>query len=262
MMKKEFVGQNDSMPPAPSGYKHSFDLAGKPRKASLGVYTGDRHARKDWRELMDFQEKHQSSPWHHWKGAGVKVKDQKTSSYCWSFGSAGAVQTRYAQQGMGDACLSATSVAAPITNFNKDKGGWGSYFFEHVQEHGIASTRTWPELKMDRSLLTNKEVLSDRFQHDVPCFEEHDYMDLDSVVSALLDPIDPCPVTLGYSYWGHLVFGTRATFTDGKITLWIVNSWGEDWNGDGTVKLVGEDKCRPAEAISICGVKPITKLGA
>ena len=259
-MIREYVDENTVMPPAPEGYKHAFSLAGKPSKTSLGAYSGQVFPRKDWKELMDLQEKQESSPWHHWKGVGIKVKNQRQTSYCWAFGSTGAVETRYAQQGMGNTHLSATSVAAPITNFDKNQGGWGSYFFEHVQEFGIASTRTWKELSLDRSLLKSKKVLDDRFQHDVPCFEEHDYMDLDSVVSALLDPIDPTPVTLGYSWWGHLIFGVRATFTDGKITLWGINSWGEDWNGDGTVKLVGESRCTPAEAISVCGVKPITKL--
>lgn len=259
-MRREYVDELTQMPPAPAGYRHSFGMGDKPRQTSLGAYSGEVYPRSHWKELMDLQEKQQSSPWHHWKGAGVKVKDQKNSSYCWSFGSAGAVQTRYAQQGMGDTHLSATSVAAPITGFNKDRGGWGSYFFEHVQEHGIASTRTWAELDMDRDLLKSKAVLDDRFQHDVPCFEEHDWKDIDSVVSSLLDPINPCPVTLGFDYWGHLIFGARATFTDGKITLWGINSWGADWNGDGTVKLVGEERCAAAEAISVCGVKPIAKL--
>ncbi len=261
-MRREYVDRLTEMPEAPQGYKQTFSMVGKPRQTALEPFSGAKYGRKDWAELMDLQEKQKSSPWHHWKGAGIKVKDQKRSSYCWAFGSTGAVQTRYAQQGMGDTRLSATSVAAPITNFDMDEGGWGSWYFEYVQEHGIASQRTWAELDMNRDLLNNHKVRADRFQHDVPCFEEHDWKDLDSVVSALIDPINPCPVTLGYSWWGHLVFGVRATLVDGEIALWIVNSWGDDWNGDGTVKLLGVDRCSPDEAISICGVKPITKLGA
>ena len=107
----KFYGRNDPLPAAPRGRGRGFDMASKPKQTSLQPYTGKRYPRSDWRELMDIQEKQQSSPWHQWKAAGVAVKDQKSSSWCWCFGTVGAIQNRYAQQGMGDTRLSAASVA-------------------------------------------------------------------------------------------------------------------------------------------------------
>ena len=260
-MIREFVGENDTMPPAPAGYVHAFGGA-KPLEMNSNLkgaepYSGERFPRSEWKELMELQEAEQSSPWHHWKGAGIDVKDQKNSSWCWCFGTIGAIQTRYAQQGMGNTNLSAASVAGPVVNYNKDRGGWGEWALEYISENGVATTDVWPELSADRTLDSDIAVKESRFKHDVPCFQAHPQRDLDSIVSSLLDPVNPCPVTLGYSWWRHLVFGTRATFTDGVITLWIVNSWGADWNGDGTVKLIGEQKCAADESITICGVTPI-----
>jgi hypothetical protein len=257
MSRKEFVGSNDSMPAAPRGYARGFDIE-KPRKSGFGEYSGPVYPRSDWKELMNLQEVNQSSPWHHWTAAGCKIKDQKRTSLCWSFGSTGATEARFAQQ-MGVApVLSVASVAMPINDFNVDEGGWGEYHFDYVAQHGQATTDTWPELSTDRSLMKNVDVRNDRFQHDVPCFSEFDWKDLDAMVSALLDPNDPTPCTVGFDWMGHLMWAGRATLTDNEITLWIINSWG-NWNGNGQVKFVGEEKCRAAEAISICGVKPISK---
>ncbi len=247
------------MTPAPRGTKLSFGVGERPERKGLKAFSGSKYPRSEWKELMHLQEKHQSSPWHSWKSAGVAVKDQKSSSWCWCFGTIGAIQNRYAQQGMGDTRLSAASVAGPIMDYDKDQGGWGQWAIEHIQEFGIATQSTWPELSVNRKLAGSRAVLNDRFQHDVCGFEMFDPYDLDSVVSALICPTNPTPVTVGYTWWGHLIFANRATFTDGEITLWCVNSWGPTWNGDGTVKLVGKQKCSPYEAIAINCVKPITK---
>ena len=260
-MIREYVCEKTPMPPAPSGYVHSFG-GEQPEQIATALrgaekYDGTRYQRSEWKELMALQEAEQSSPWHHWKGAGIKVKDQKRSSWCWCFGTVGAIQTRYAQQGMGNTNLSAASVAGPLMGYDLDQGGWAEWAMEYIEEHGVASTDVWPELSIDRSLNSSPVVRENRFKHYVPCFQAHDRKDIVGVVSSLLDPVNPCPVTLGYSWWGHLIFGVRATFTDGRITIWGVNSWGSDWNGDGTVKLVGEERCSPTESISICGVKPI-----
>jgi hypothetical protein len=256
---KEYVGSNDRMPAPPRRTKLTFGTEPRPEQRGLNAFSGKRYPRSDWKELMHLQEKHQSSPWHAWKSAGVEVKDQKSSSWCWCFGTVGAIQNRYAQQGMGDTRLSAASVAGPVMNYDKDRGGWGQYAVEHIQEHGIATQSTWPELSVSRKLAGSQKVINDRFQHDICGFEMFDAHDLDAVVSALICPINPVPVTLGLLYWGHLVYANRATFTDNEITLWAVNSWGPTWNGNGTVKLVGKGKCSPDESIAINCVKPITK---
>lgn len=256
---RKYYGTNDTLPAAPRGRGKGFSLSTKPEKTSLKPFAGNKYPRSDWRELMDMQEKQQSSPWHHWKAAGVAVKDQKSSSWCWCFGTTGAIQNRYAQQGMGDVQLSAASVAGPIMDYDKDQGGWGQYAVEYVQEHGIADQSVWPELSVSRKLESSRKVADNRYQYDICDFQMHDPFDLDSVVSSLLCPIDPQPVTVGYLWWGHLIFANRATFVDGQIALTIVNSWGDSWNGDGTAVLVGEQKCSPDEAISISCVKPISE---
>ena len=258
-MHREFVGSSDRMPPPPRRTKLTFGTGPRPEQHGLKAFSGNRYPRSDWKELMHLQEKHQSSPWHAWKSAGVKVKDQKNSSWCWCFGPTGAVQNRYAQQGMGDTRLSAASVAGPIMDYDKDRGGWGQYAVEYIQEHGVATQSTWPELSVSRKLAGSQKVINDRFQHDICGFEMFDPHDLDAVVSALICPVNPVPVTLGLMYWGHLVYANRATLTDGEVTLWAVNSWGPTWNGDGTVKLVGRSKCSPDESIAIKCVKPITR---
>ena len=259
-MRKPF-GASDAFPDAPRGYGRGFKRSDRPTVQSLSSYSGVRYPRKDWRELMNLQDELKSSPWHHWKSSKIAVKNQKRSSWCWCFGVTGCIQNRYGQQGMGDVSLSASSVAGPIMNYNQDRGGWGQYAVEYIQEHGIAQTSSWPELAGNERYESSPAILNNRRQFDICGFESHDAHDLDSVVSALICPVDPRPVTIGLLYMGHLMFANRARFIDGQISLTAINSWGPDWNGDGTIDLVGESRCSPDEAISISCVKPVS-IGA
>ena len=254
----EFHSSSDPLPQPPRGYGRGFKR-NKPQRSGFAGFSGNRFPRSDWKELMHLQEVNQSSPWHHWTNAGCKVKNQRSTSLCWSFGSTGATEARHAQSMGWSPVLSAASVAGPINGYNPDRGGWAEYHFDFVKKHGQATVDTWPERSMNKALWNDPAVKSDRFQHFVPCFEEFAWKDLDALVSALLDPIDPTPCTVGFDYWGHLIWAGRATFTDNQITLWCINSWGSSWNGNGQIKLVGEDRCRAEEAIRVCGVMPRSK---
>ena len=81
-----------------------------------------------------------------------------------------------------------------------------------------------------------------------------------TVVSALLCPVDPCPATLAFSWWRHLVAGLRVVYRGSgrsvEFGLEFVNSWGTKW-GDGGYGTVWNQKAVPFESVIVRAVKAV-----
>lgn len=217
---------------------------------SAPKYTGKVIPRSEWDSHIKRQEEEKSSP-DHWHIAGnVPILDQNGLGYCWIYGTVGAIMTAYAQTGMDAPHLSATGPGAQGKNW-RNQGGWAGEAIGYIHKYGIPTLDVWPEHSMDRSLPGRHEVQLSAKMHNVVDFEELPRNSFDHLASALLDPQNPRPVTLGLNWWGHLIFATKLVkIGPGRYGVLIVNSWKESWERNGKAVLT-ESKATAHEQIVV-----------
>ena len=165
------------------------------------------------------------------------------------------VETQYVAAGMPQLNFSPTSTAL-LTNGYKNEGGWGFDALRGVQQYGIADYDHWPNVSFSRDHYSKESVKSNMKRHNVIGFNDLGRYNFDAVMSALLCPIDPRPVTGGFSHWGHLVILLQAVKVSGKWGVLFANSWGSDWGESGGYGILLGDKAIPTEALSIGRIKP------
>jgi len=233
------------------------DFDSEPFGSTLPKFTGKVYSMKELRELSAMHEKNQSSPLH-WHKDTVKIKSQKSTNFCWMFGTVTGVEAQYGKQGHTNLGLSPASTACMTLNF-QNKGGWGSWACRGINDYGIATYDKWPNVSFDRSLPNRWDVKANMEQHDLHDFEDLGRENFMAVASALLDEHDPAPCTGGFTWWGHLVLLLHVGFDkEGKPYTVFANSWGASWGEQGYGTLTG-DKMVPYESIRIGNVKPRSK---
>lgn len=208
----------------------------------------------DWDDHIARQESDKSSP-DHWRLAGgVPVLDQNGFGYCWCYGTVGAIMNCYAQTGMLAPHLSAMGPAWQGKR-GRNVGGWAGEALEYIAKFGIPELSVWPE--HDNRVNPNDEAVKrSAAMHGVVDSEELRRNDFAALMSALLDPERPTPVTLGLQWWGHLVYATKAVrISQGKYGVKIVNSWKPSWGKQGTA-ILERNKATAFEQIAIVDVKP------
>ena len=255
IVMRTVYGHTDAQPVAPKGYGSGFVANNGDKPLSSAEYRGKVYPRKDWDELARLQELNHTSPLHAHKGR-VGIMNQRSTNYCWCFGTVAGVATQYAKTGITPVPkFSAASTACQIKNF-ANEGGWGDEAVAGIREYGIATLDTWPNVSFDRSLPKSPKVRADSFLHNVVDFSDLGRDCFDVMISSLLDPISPAPCTGGYSWWGHLVLCLQAVKVDGDWGVVIANSWGTNWGNDGGYGILLGSKARPTESIRISSVKP------
>lgn len=227
------------------------------RKNGLGsyapVFDGTVIRRTAWDDHIKRQEDEQSSP-DHWRIAGqVPVLDQGSWGYCWCYGLVGAFMTSVAMTGVSPVeRLSAMAVAYQVKR-GRNQGGWAGEAIEGVDRFGLPTDAVWPNRKPDPrgDLARSEAVKRSAARGKLAEFEELPRSSFDHLASALLDPVNPRPVTLGLNWWGHLVYATKLVKIDrNRYGVKIVNSWRESWGDQGTAILT-ESKGTAYEQISI-----------
>lgn len=222
-------------------------------RAPLGAYATPMNRplipRAEWESHIKRQERDKTSP-DDWRRMGdVPILDQNGLPYCWCYGMVGAIMTVYAMSGTPVPHLSATGPAAQGKNWRKD-GGWAGEAIEYIRKYGIPTLDAWPEHSMDRSLPGKHEVQLSAKQHGIVEFEELPRNSFESLMTVLLDPVDPRPVTLGLNWWGHLVYAVRAVaLGSGKFGALIANSWKLSWGKQGC-SVLSESKATAFEQIA------------
>lgn len=207
--------------------------------------------RSQWAGLIESADRNETSP-DHWRLRGeVPILDQNGYGYCWAYGLVGATMVSYAQTGMKPAPqLSATSVAALAKNW-RDQGGWAGEAIKQMLKTGCAELDVWPEHSMDRSLPNQEAVKRSMARHNITEYLELPRQSFAAVMSALLDPVNPRPVTLGLMWWGHLIYCTKGVVLGrDRFGVLGVNSWKRSWGEQGCVVLT-ESKATPHEAVAV-----------
>ena len=241
------------------GYElRDWDL--RPQFSAHQEYSGAIYPRKDWVELIELQKKNRTSPMDIHKGNNIPVESQGRYGYCWMYGSVACITNRYAAQGIDPVPnLNPHSTAAMGKRY-RNQGGYGIEATSFVQQRGIATYDTWPQYSNNRSLETDPKVIADCKKHKLVTFEELPRNDFDAVMSALIDPIDPSPATLAFSWWRHLVAGLCGLYRgSGRSIEWglgFVNSWGTKW-GDKGYGTVWNSKAKPFESVAVRSVKAV-----
>jgi hypothetical protein len=231
-----------------TGYKQrDFDAA------PFGTYSEpfalDLIPRAEWAERAEALDAAKATPEHMARFYKVPILNQKNLPYCWAYGVVGLMSVGYAQAGLPVGYLSATSAAAKIKNYVK-VGGWAGEAIEGIQRFGVSTTEFWPEAVLDRRYDTPWQR-ENAARNKVVEFQELPPKSFESVATALLTG-KGC--TLGLAWWGHLVYATRLVVLGrNEFGVIIRNSWGPDWETDGTAVLT-ESRATPDESFTIGSV--------
>jgi hypothetical protein len=182
--------------------------------------------------------------------AGLPVKDQGSTNYCWVNAPAYCTEVVRVLQGEPTVVLSPASAGAQIKGF-RNVGGWGKEALEWIVAHGLVPVAHWPANAIDRRYKTPENLTRAR-SYRVDEWWVLEPRNLDQLVSCLLRNI---PVAVGYKWWGHEVTGLDPVWLDGEVALLIANSWGPQWgtNGFGVLqgrRLLPDDAVAPRTAIA------------
>lgn len=190
-------------------------------------------------------------------GKPMPSRNQASMGYCWAHSTVSAMLLARAIMNEPYADLSAYHIAATIKDF-RNQGGYNSQSVKFAAEKGCASSKTWPQQGMDRSLKNKPEVLAEALRFRIPKWYDLEPGNVDQYVSSKLRN---WPSANDYNWWGHSVAGDDIEDFDPNdvtsIVGWIWNSWGDTWSQQGRGQLKGR-KLIPDACICI----PVTYASA
>ena len=244
-------------------YRYGYeprDYVAHPEFSAFPEYSGHRYPRSQWKELIDLANANQTMP-YHWHKKYQKIQSQGRTNYCWMYGTVAAVSNRYAMQGIDslDLCAFATAYAGKR---GANRGGYGIEACRYIQEYGIPTKDVFPEFKKDMSLWARSDVIRSANQHKLVSFDEFGRNDIEGVISAILDPVDPRPCTIALSWWRHLVAAVGVAEKNGDFGLIIANSHGTRYSAGGLgggYGILWGRKAVPFESVSVSAVKVRTE---
>ena len=231
------------------------DYRAVPEFSAYPEFSGVRVPRSEWKARVEHLNATKSQP-YHWHRRYCKIQNQKSTPYCWMYGTVACMLNRYAMQGVGYVDLSPFAIAYRGKN-GAMRGGYGVEACRYIQEWGVPTKEYFPEHKKDMSLWNSPEVKNSASKHKLVEFQELGRNDFEGVVSALIGP-DPCPVTLALSWWGHLVAGLGVAFRGDEVGLIFANSWGDRYKEgglDGGYGILWGHKAVPFEAVAVRHVR-------
>lgn len=235
----------------PPGHSTGLDLSNRPQGFA---YAGTAEPfpesllipRSDWQGIIEEQKATKTRIQDVCDRAGVKVKDQQQTNYCWVNAPTHCVEIVRAMQHQTPIVLSAASVGAQVTGF-RNIGGWGKEALEFIAAHGVIPEWMWPANAIDRRYLTDK-AKDEAKRYAIDEWWEIEPRNLDQMVSCLLQPI-PIPIAIGLAWWGHEVTAVGCDWVDGEVAIVIDNSWGTRWGTNGRGILQGSRRL-PDDAVA------------
>lgn len=214
-------------------------------------FPGPLIKRPDWSAMIKEREERGQTLQRIMLDAGVKVKDQGRTNYCWAFAPVSALELNRAAAGLPYVDLSPTSVAARVKNF-RNVGGFGTQALQELATRGVNAASQWPTNAIDRKYDNQQS----RVQAN--SFRQTEWWDLqpknlDELITALLLGL-PCPVV--YMWWGHQVLAIDPVEVEpGSFGVRILNSWGTRW-GDKGFAIIRGSRVLPDEAYAARAVTP------
>ena len=220
---------NRTLTPDPEGYAGTFeDLESVPMIPESEWGDRIRQMEKDKTRMPDFA-----------KDMGLAIRNQRNSSYCWSFGTTRSAEYALLQTGI-NMHISAFSVGAPVKNF-RNQGGWGDQALAYMAKNGFNTSDEWDDSKGSGSIsrkyytdenraLAKKRVVLEYYKLRTG---RNGWAELVSCILA------GKAVAVGYNFWSHLVC---ATWLEQNMDLGIDNSWGQGWSDGGRGLLTGGRK--------------------
>lgn len=180
-----------------------------------------------------------------WLDSPIGVLNQQDYPFCHGFAATEAVLIQSVIQGLPYIALSASSVAAPVTNYTK-AGAWIGKDLRQIVDVGVAPLSLIPMLTHKRSDFP-EGWQAKAAKHRVTEFSELRPRDFHQQASALLQGF---AVSVGQSYWSHAVLqlvlrdlnpGLRAT-DHNRYGIEFINSWGIAWGKQGFAIQAGSKK--------------------
>lgn len=198
--------------------------------------------RKDWANRLA-QQKHDNARLIDIRNIGmggkpIPSRDQNGKGYCWAHSSVSAMLLARAVMNEPYADLSAFAVACVIKKY-RDEGGWGAESLEYIAEHGVPTSKYWPQQSMSKSN-DNDAMRENAKLHRFTEWYDLEPKNLDHFVTAMLNN---WPVVSDFDWWGHSVCTMSLENVGDNVSdleTWILNSWGDGWSANGAGKLKGK----------------------
>lgn len=252
---------------------HSVDLT----PYAPGDWKALLKERRDAGALLSFHRRRGNN------GGIIPSRDQNGKGYCWAHSGISAHLLVRAAAGQPYADLSAYAIACQIKNF-RDEGGWGAQGVDWQIEHGVPTSKTWPQQSMNPANV-NADMKADSMLHRV----DEGWIDLQAaqydrrltyaqVVTCQLN----CEPTINdYNWWSHSVCGMEPVdgasiyavcrdYGSGKLVtlqdferVWdmnddvtqgigqkIWNSWSDAWSDQGE-GILPPSKCVPDGSVAL-----------
>lgn len=242
---------------------HKFDDGGLGRGLDLGLRGPEGYAgvadpfpssllipRSEWQARIAERQERKATMRDKIRQAGIKVKNQARTNYCWINAPTWCVELTRMVQGQEHVVLSPASAGARIKNF-RNVGGWGKEGLEWIIANGVAPVDLWPANAIDKRYDT-AETRAAAMNYRVVEWWEIQPRNIDQLVSCVLRDV---PVAVGYNWWGHEVTVVDAVWIDNAIALLIGNSWDVTWGdeGYGTIqgnRMLPDDAVAPRSALA------------
>jgi len=199
--------------------------------------------REEWPERIEQMDKQKGWIKDHILRAGMKVKNQQQTSYCWINAPVFCNEAVRVSQGDPYVELSPASVGAPIKGY-RNVGGWGSQGVQYMTEHGVAPVSLWPANAIDRRYDT-AESREERKKYIIDEWLELKARNVDQMATCALLGM---PIAIGLNWWSHEVTVVSMAYKNGQFYFEIGNSWGEGY-GEKGYALLTESKARPDDAV-------------
>lgn len=207
---------------------------------------------KTIREMVEEQDRNESSLWHVLKRGPKLYRNQNPSNYCWFYATMHAMIADRVMRNIPTPLLSPLSGGCPCDGF-ANRGGWGQDAIEWLEKYGVCEESLWPSTNVTRSGGINRkyytvEVKQNALKYRVD--EWWDFRSRDFRAKATCVLKHRKPVSSGYNWMGHQMCTVRIVILrDGGLGCVDLDSYGEggDFNERVLTEYRGsaEDMCSP-----------------
>lgn len=205
----------------------------------------------EWRERIIDMEKSKTDLETLIKQGGYKIKSQKSTNFCWAYGTVSTVEATRAVNGLPYVSLSPAHIACKIKGF-RNVGGWSGEALDYLVDYGCCEERLWPNATISRRYDT-REVAENALNYRVVEWNDLKGRNFKETMTCLLNRR---PVSAGFMFWRHLVMLVRPVILNDSTGHWsewlgikLANSWDTSWGDEGYGILKG-NRMVPDDQIS------------